>query len=174
MNMKVEIPSGVEIDIQGNLITVRGGLGSNERRFNDSLLKLSKEGSSISIGPSEYKALRKKALMAVNSFAKELRNDIDGVRKHFEVKMEGISAHFPMTFEAKENIVSIKNMLGERYPRSAKIVGDTKIEVKDKNLRIYGTRLDDVTQTAANIKKVCKIRKKDIRVFQDGVYYIKQ
>ena len=65
-------------------------------------------------------------------------------------------------------------MLGERHPRFAKIIGDTKIEVKEKILRIYGTKLEDVTQTAANIKKICKIRKKDIRVFQDGVYYLRE
>jgi len=173
MSMKIEIPNNVEVEIHGDLVRVKGSLGSNERRFNESLLKLSKENNTVSIDASEYKTLRKKALMAINSFAKELKNDVKGVNKHFEVQMEGISAHFPMTFETKEKIVSIKNMLGERYPRFAKIIGNTKIEIKEKNLRIYGTRLEDVTQTAANIKKICKIRKKDIRVFQDGVYYLR-
>jgi large subunit ribosomal protein L6 len=43
--------------------------------------------------------------------------------------------------------------------------------VKGQNVRVYGTSLDDVSQTAANIRLACKIRNKDSRVFQDGLYY---
>jgi large subunit ribosomal protein L6 len=65
----------------------------------------------------------------------------------------------------------IKNLIGERAPRLASIAGTTKVEVKGQNVRLYGTSKDDVSQTAANIRKACKIRKKDGRIFQDGIYY---
>ena len=42
---------------------------------------------------------------------------------------------------------------------------------KGQDMRLYGTSKDDVTQTAANLRKAVKIRKKDERTFQDGVYY---
>ncbi|EQD42534.1 ribosomal protein L6, partial [mine drainage metagenome] len=35
----------------------------------------------------------------------------------------------------------------------------------------YGSKHDDVSQTAANITKACKVRAKDERIFQDGIYY---
>ena len=56
-------------------------------------------------------------------------------------------------------------------PRNSSIVGDSKIEIKDKLLRIYGTKLDDVMQTAANIRNTTKVKNKDERVFQDGIYF---
>ncbi len=169
--IEVEIPSAVQIDIKGDDVMVKGSLGSNSRKFNSALLSLSREGSKIVIKPTENKVLAKKAMMAEKAMAKEIMNDISGVQKHFEINMQVVFAHFPVTVEAKGDTVLIKNLIGERGPRSAKVVGGTKVEVKGANLRLYGTRLDDVSQTAANLRRACKIREKDGRVFQDGIYF---
>ena len=117
------------------------------------------------------KALKNKAMVTERSLAKEITNDMNGVTKCFEIKMQTLHAHFPLTAEVKGNVMLIKNLIGERAAREARIAGSTKVEVKGQNIRIYGTMLDDVTQTAANIRKASKIRRKDERVFQDGVYY---
>ena len=52
----------------------------------------------------------------------------------------------------------------------AKIRGDVKVEVKGDDIAIEGINLQDVSQTAANIEQATKIRKKDQRVFLDGIY----
>ncbi len=167
----IEIPAGVEMQISGNEIKINGPLGANSRTFNSSLLTVSKQGSKLHIETSKTKNLAKKASYAVGSLAKELQNDVDGVRNYFEIRMETVFMHFPVNLEAKNGVFTIKNLFGERKPRTARIVGSTKIEVKDKSVRLYGTKLDDVSQTAANIRQACKIVNKDDRVFQDGVYY---
>jgi large subunit ribosomal protein L6 len=167
----IELPQGVTAEINGNEVAIRGSLGSNSRKFNDTLLIVTKEGSTIKVDSTQERAIREKALNSVKSFATEIRNDINGVQKHFEVKMEVVFSHFPATVEVKGARIAINKILGERIPRYANIVGTTKVEVKDKAVRIYGTSLDNVTQTAANVRTACKIRKKDIRIFQDGVYY---
>jgi large subunit ribosomal protein L6 len=167
----VEVPNGIQVDIEGNEVVTKGSLGSNTRSFNDALLKVSKEGSKISISGVTHKQLAKKAMMAEKAFAKQLRNDIDGVAKHYERNMQVIFAHFPITVESKGDTVLIKNLIGERAPREAKIAGATKVEVKGTNIRVYGTNINDVSQTCANMRKACKIREKDGRVFQDGVYF---
>jgi large subunit ribosomal protein L6 len=167
----IELPDGISADISGNEIAIKGSLGTNRRRFNDALLTVSKSGNSINVEATKEKAIMKKAMNAEKSLASEIKRDVDGVQKHFEVKMEVVFAHFPITVEAKGSTVTIKNIFGERVPRTANIVGDTKVEVKDKAVRVYGTCLEDVKQTSANIRIACKIRKKDIRIFQDGVYY---
>ncbi len=169
--MIIDIAEGVKAEVKGNQIAVTGSLGTNRRRFNDSLLSVTAKANGIEIEPTVNKKLSKKAGMAANSLAKELRNDMLGVTKHFEMRMTALFAHFPMTVEVKNDELMIKNMTGERAPRKAAIQGSTKIEVKGQNLRIYGTKLDDVSQTAANIRRASKTRKKDERVFQDGVYY---
>jgi large subunit ribosomal protein L6 len=168
----IELPANTQAEIKGKEVTIKGSLGSNSRRFNDALLKVTKESNKINIESVAHTlALSKKARMAEISFAKEIRNDVSGVNKHYELNMQVVFAHFPITVEVKDNTVLIKNLIGERAPRVASIAGSTKIEVKGQNIRIYGVSLDDVSQTAANMRKACKIRDKDGRVFQDGVYF---
>lgn len=168
---EVEIPQGVQVEIKGTEVSIKGSLGSNKRNFNDSLLKVTKEGSRIKVDHTTEKQLVKKGAVAEVSFAKELMNDITGVGKHYEINMQIVFAHFPATVETKGDSLLIKNLIGERAARVAAIVGSTKIEVKGQNLRIYGTSKDDVSQTGANIRKACKIVDKDGRIFQDGIYY---
>ncbi len=168
---RVAVPSGVTVSINGNVIETKGSLGSNKREFNDALIKVSSSDGSIEVEPIGKGSLAKKSAMTVNSFSKEISNDMNGVVTLFEKHMRIVFAHFPITVESKDGFVYIKNIIGERMPRKSPIVGGTKIEVKGQNVRVYGTSLDDVAQTAANIRKTCRIRRKDSRVFQDGLYY---
>jgi large subunit ribosomal protein L6 len=168
---EIKIPEGVNVSIDSGVVITKGSLGTNKRKINSTLLEVSKTDDKIIIIPIKSKILGAKAAMSENSFAKELMNDMKGVTKHFEITMQTTHSHFPLVLEVKGDSLLIKNMIGERAPRSAKIAGGTKVEVKGQNVRVYGTSLDDVSQTAANIRKACKIVKKDERVFQDGVYY---
>jgi len=170
--IQIDIPEGVKVDIQGTKVSVTGPLGSNTRTINDRMLTVTASGKGIKIDSVKtFKKLLKKTANCENSFAKELKNDMAGVAKHYEIKMKIVFAHFPISIEIKNNEVRINNMIGERAARISKIVGSTKVEVKGQDMRLYGTSKDDVTQTAANLRKAVKIRKKDERTFQDGVYY---
>ncbi len=167
----IDIPNRITITVKEGVITTRGALGENSRKYNDALLIVKHEQGKVTIDSTEVKALKKKAAIAERSLAKEITNDINGVTKHYEIRMQSLHAHFPLTVEVKDRAILLKNMIGERAPRIVKIMGKTNVEVKGQDIRIYGTSLDDVTQTAANIRKASKIRRKDERVFQDGVYY---
>ena len=169
--MEVKLPDGVKAEVKGDTLIVTGKLGSNTRKFNDVLLTLSAGHDRITIDHTTAKKLVHKAANAEKSFTKEIQNDIEGVSKHYERNMKTVYAHFPINVEVKDNIVRINNIIGERVPRLSKIIGSTKVEVKGQSVRIYGTSLDDVTQTAANIRTACVMRKKDTRVFQDGLYF---
>jgi large subunit ribosomal protein L6 len=169
--LEVQIPEGVSVSINGNDIEIKGSLGTNRRAFNDALIEIGKNNNSIHINAVKTKGLLKKALTTQRSFKKELENDIRGVTEYFERRMRIVFAHFPINVEVKGDRLYINNIIGERVPRISKIVGGTKIEVKGQNVRVYGTSLDDLTQTTANIRHACKIRNKDSRVFQDGLYY---
>jgi large subunit ribosomal protein L6 len=167
----LEIPNGINVDVKDNLITISGSLGKNKRVYNDKLMNVLIKDNQIHIECTKNKKLAKVANNTVNTLLKELKNDMDGVNKHFEIKMLAVFAHFPITIEVKNNTIIIKNILGARAAIYTEIVGDTKIEIKGQNVRIYGTNKEDVSQTAANIRMACKVRKRDERVFQDGVYY---
>ncbi|MGC8652156.1 MAG: 50S ribosomal protein L6 [Candidatus Micrarchaeia archaeon] len=169
--MKVKIPESAKIEVEGNTIITSGALGKNRRIFNANLLSATVSGNTLTINGIGGKKLAKKARTAEIALAKEVQNDINGVSKYYEINMKGVFAHFPLSIEVKNGSVYINNLFGERVPRIAKIVGDTKAETTGQGLIIRGTSLDDVTQSAANVRKACRIKDKDIRVFQDGVYH---
>ena len=86
--------------------------------------------------------------------------------------MKIVYAHFPMTVKVKGNIVTIDNFLGERSPRVAKIIGDAKVSVKGEDVTITGINKEEVGQTMANIEQATKIKGRDPRIFQDGIYLV--
>lgn len=169
--VEINILEGVTVDVEEDQLRVTGKLGSNTRRFNSKLLHLDINNGKINVEPNQKKQVFKKANMAAISFSKEVKDDIKGVSEYFEILMEAVYSHFPITMEVKGSNLNIKNMLGERSPRMAKILGDTKIDIKGNDIKIYGTKHEDVSQTAANIRKASKVRGKDERIFQDGIYH---
>jgi len=84
--------------------------------------------------------------------------------------MKVVYAHFPINVSVEGKLVVIKNFAGEKTPRHAHIFGDVKVDVKGQDIVLKGLDREEVGQTAANIETATKIRRKDIRVFQDGVY----
>jgi large subunit ribosomal protein L6 len=74
----------------------------------------------------------------------------------------------------KDKIIWIKNFIGERGLRSAKLIGDIKIRTTEDEIFISGINLEHVAQSAANIQQACRIRDKDRRVFLDGIYVIRK
>lgn len=169
--VSINVPEGITAKLESGALVVTGKLGSNTRSFNQKLVSVNVESGSVSIEPNDKGNIAKKANMAAIAFASEVRNDIKGVAEPYVIKMDIVFSHFPMTVEVSGHTISIKNMLGERFPRTAKIAGDTKVEVKGKEVHISGTKREDVSQTAANIRKTCKVKGRDERIFQDGIYY---
>ena len=170
--ISLEINQDAKAELSGNEIKITGKLGTNIRKFNDTLIDVKIDnGKFIIDSKKDIKKMEKKARKIEQTMVGELSNDMEGVNKYFEINMQIVFAHFPITIEVANGMFYIKNMIGERAKRATKIINNTKVEVNGQKVRIYGTNKDDVTQTAANIRKICKIRHKDSRVFQDGVYY---
>jgi large subunit ribosomal protein L6 len=115
---------------------------------------------------------RKVDIAMVGTAAAKIRNMIKGVSSGFSVKMKVVHAHFPVTLKVneKERRLLIENFTGEKTPRIARIVGDSKVKASGDEILIQGISLEDVTQTASNIEQSTKIKDKDQRVFLDGIY----
>lgn len=159
----VSIPEGVEVRIDGQMLSVKGPRGELSRTLP---LVLSAEISEKSI---EIKGNDKSL---VNTLTAHLKNMIKGVTEGYKLKMKIVYAHFPISLEVKGNDVLIKNFLGEKLPRSTKIIGDTKIEVKGQDVTVSGPDKEAVYATAANLRNATKIKQRDPRVFQDGIYIV--
>jgi len=77
-----------------------------------------------------------------------------------------------MSVKVAGDKVVIENFLGERHPRTARIVGDTKVQVKGDEVEVTGINKEHVGQTMANIEQATRIKGRDPRVFQDGIYLV--
>ena len=171
---EIKISDGVEAHVHGDMITLKGKNGSTVKKFSPKFIDVKVSGKNIVIEPSKEKKLAKKAALAEKAFSTEMKNAVDGVENGVERKLQIISAHFPISLEVKGKTIFIKNIFGERVPREVSIHGDTKIEVKGQEVNVKGVDIYDVTQTIANIRKGCYACGHDTRVFQDGLYLVKE
>ena len=163
----VEIPEGVEGMLDGRVITIKGEKGELVRDFSHAPIKIQLDGKTVTVQASWP---RKKEAALVGTVRSHIQNMIKGVTKGFTYKLKIVFSHFPITVKIKEKTLTIENFTGERNPRKAKIMGDTKVTVKGDDIIVQGINLEDVSQTAANIQNATKIRRKDPRVFLDGIY----
>jgi large subunit ribosomal protein L6 len=161
----IELLDGVSASLNNNLLTISGPAGSIQKKFS-TYITMNLEGKKITI--SSYN------LMHLNTSIAHIKNMINGCLNPYKAKMKILYAHFPISVTKKGDSLEIKNFLGERNPRYAKIVGDTKVEIKGQELYLSSVSKENLGQTIANIKKATKIKNYDPRVFQDGIYLVEE
>ncbi len=166
---EVEIPEGVNAEIKEGVVVIEGPKGKLERNFYHPKINIEKKDNKIEIR-CEMARRNEKAL--VGTFEAHIRNMIKGVTEGFTYKMKIVYSHFPMKVSVKGNEVIIENFLGEKFPRKAKIFGDVKVSIKGDEVIIEGINREEVGQTAANIEFATRVKDRDIRVFQDGIYIV--
>jgi len=167
----VEIPEGVEGMLDGRLVTIKGEKGELTRDFSHAPIKIQLDRKTVTVQASWP---RKKEAALVGTVRSHIQNMIKGVTTGFTYKLKIVFSHFPITVKIIGKTLNIENFIGERNPRKAKIMGDTKVIIKGDDIIVQGINLEDVSQTAANIQNATKIRNKDPRVFLDGIYVYEQ
>ena len=167
VSRRVEIPEGVKVNIDGKRVEVIGGKGRLVRDFSNSPVSINIEDNQVVVYTDDT---HRKAVAMVGTVCAHIRNMIKGVTKGFTYKLKIVYAHFPISVKVEGDKILIENFLGERAPRIAKIVGNTKVIVKKDDVILQGINIEEVGQTAANIEQATKIKNKDPRKFLDGIY----
>jgi len=172
MEKELVIPENVTVEMNNKNVKVSGPKGELEKEFKHFFdIKIKKKENKIVVtSPSD----RRKVKAMVGTISAHIKNMVKGVTEGYTYKMRVVYSHFPVTVKVENDKVMIQNFLGETVPRVAKIVGDTKIEVKGQDIILTGPNKDDVGQTSANIEQACRINKYDRRIFQDGVYIVEK
>src|SRR3989344_3896080 len=119
----IEIPEGVEIEIYGNMLKIKGPEGENSRKFNTNKLIFEKKDEKIIIG-SKKATKREKKMM--NTIAKHIKNMISGIQKKFKYKLKACFSHFPISVVIKDN-----ELAGQSAADIEKI---TSIRLKDRRI----------------------------------------
>ena len=163
----VEVPDGVEVQVEERVVMVKGEKGTLTRDFSKAPVTIELDGKTVRVRANWP---RKREAALVGTISSHVQNMIVGVTKGFTYKLKIVFSHFPISVKTKEKTVLIENFTGERSSRKAKIMGDVRVSTKDDDVIVQGIDLEDVSQTAANIQNATKIKKKDPRVFLDGIY----
>ena len=167
----VEIPNSVEVTLERNKIIVKSLKNQIERELPIGGIILEKQNNKISI---KCVNPRRPQIALLRTIKAHIQNMIKGVTKGFEYKLKVVYAHFPVTVKVSGDKVIIENFLGEKRTRFAKIVGKTEVKVTGNIITVRGIDKEAVGQTAANIEQSTRIRQRDPRVFQDGIYLIER
>ena len=167
----IEIPDGVNVTIDDYVVSVSGDKGQLQRKLWYPGINITKTDSGIVV---EAEVQRKEQFAIVGTFTSHIRNMVAGVTKGYEYKMKVVYAHFPIQIKTEGKDIIIANFLGEKKPRKASILGETKVTIKGDEVIVNGINKEDVGQTAANIQQKTKIRRFDPRVFQDGIYIVEK
>ncbi len=170
---KIEIPYGIEAQVENNEVNLNSNGKEIRRRFNFYGIEISKQENSISI---ESKKATKKEMKVIYTIKAHIINMISGLKKPFVYKLEVAYVHFPMTleFNKEKRELLIKNFLGEKNPRKAEIQKEVDIEINKNIITIISNNKELAGQAAANIEKSTRIRNRDRRKFQDGIFIIEK
>jgi large subunit ribosomal protein L6 len=163
----IQVPDGVEVTIEGRKVTVKGANGALTRDFSYVPISIEGNGKTVRVW-AEWP--RKKEASLVGTIYSHIQNMITGVEKGFSYKLKIVFSHFPVSVKVQGKTVVIENFTGERRARRVKIIGDVKVKVQSEDVVVEGINLENVSQTAANIEQATKVKKKDPRVFLDGIY----
>jgi len=168
----VEIPSNVTVVLKGRKVAVTGPRGTLERNFGFVAMEITRE-SETELKVTVWFGVHKH-LACIRTICSHISNMIKGVTLGFEYKMKSAYAHFPInvTITDKNKTLEIRNFIGEKIVRRVPMLEGVTVDVtgvKDE-IVLRGISLENVSQSAATIQNMTKVKHKDIRKFLDGIY----
>ncbi len=165
----ISIPDEVTVELGEKSVKVKGPLGTLQEDLSHLPVSIAKTGQEIQLSVTWP---RKREIGMLGTAAAHIRNMIRGVTKGYRYNLRTVYAHFPVTVKVDEKTktLRVENFTGEKTPRTAQILEGVKVVVKGDDITVEGIDLKSVSQTAANIQNATKIKKKDLRVFLDGIY----
>ena len=169
----IALPEGASASLDGDVITVSKDGQSLSREFRHHKVEVRAVNGDLEV----FVNLPRRSDKALaGTWAAHLRNMALGIDEGFEYRLKAVFSHFPMSLKVDGKQMIINNLFGEKVPRVAKLPwSPAEVEVRVENktdVVVRGADREKVGQTAANIERACRIKKRDRRVFQDGIYIV--
>lgn len=167
----IEMPEGVQAQVDGRTVKIKGPKGEIERTFKAPKFDFTLEGNTLNI-TAKNATKREKTL--AGTLKAHVNNMIKGVTEGHNYKLKICSGHFPMNVSVNGNKFIVKNFLGEKIPRVVNIKDGAKVNVDGEIVTVEGPDIEITGQVAADIEQLCRITNRDVRIFQDGIYIIEK
>lgn len=168
---KIELPSGVLCEYEGKMFKCRKGHIELARLIYSPRINIAIRDGSVILNCERGNKIEKKT---IKSFMAHIKNILKGLDEKFIYVLEACNVHFPMTFRVEGNKFVIDNFLGEKTSRYAEILPNVEIKIKGQEIRVISSDKESAGQTSGNFEKVTKIKGRDRRIFQDGIYIVRK
>ena len=169
----IALPEGASASIDGDVVTISKDGQSLSREFRHHKVEVRTDEGALEVF---INLPRRSDKALAGTWAAHLRNMVRGVDEGVEYRLKAVFSHFPMSLKVDGKQFMINNLFGEKVPRVAALPwSPAEVEVRVENktdVVVKGADREKVGQTAANIESACKIKKRDRRVFQDGIYIV--
>ncbi|MDP3881635.1 MAG: 50S ribosomal protein L6 [Nanoarchaeota archaeon] len=163
----LHIPAEISCVVEGRKLICRKDNVEMTRTLDIPSISLEIKDSKIVLS---CKKGSKREFKVMKSFIAHTQNIFTGLNNKFAYKLEACNLHFPMTLKLDKNTLLINNFLGEKIPRTATILPGVDIEIKGSKIDLSSSDREAAGQTAANIEKATRIKYRDRRIFQDGIF----
>ena len=174
---EIEIPEGINANIDGDRIILKKVEAGSEKSEDDHELerRLDKrvetkiEGNKVIL---ESKQTTKNDRKMFGTMKAHINNMVKGLTEKFKYKLQIANVHFPMnvSHNKENNTLVIKNFLGEKQDRIIKLIEGVNVKIDKETIELDSIDIEKAGQCAANIEKGAKVRNKDRRIFQDGIF----
>lgn len=168
----IEIPSEIHASLHHNEITMKKGDEEVRKKLNKKI-KVEIQGNNIVL--SSERATKKEKKIFGSTIA-HINNIIQGLSNKFKYKLQVASVHFPVTIthDKDKSELVVKNFLGEKKDRKIKLIRGVDIKINKDIIEVESADIEKAGQTAADIEKGTKVRNRDRRIFQDGIFIIEK
>jgi len=164
---EIKIPEEMTVEIVGDAIIIKKDNSELKRKFAGFSIK--QEGNKLIL--YDKKASRREKNLIMTTLA-HIKNMIKGLQERFEYKLEICAIHFPMnvTYDENKKEIIIKNFLGEVKPRTSKIPENVDIKISGNIITVSSYDKEAAGLASAIIERISKVKGRDRRIFQDGIY----
>ena len=163
----IEIPEGIEVIVNGNMVTVKGNGKELFKEFNLYKISLASKNGKVTLW---MKGATRRESKMIGTIWAHINNMIRGIQEDYVYKLEICNVHFPMNVKAEGDKIIIKSFLGETTQRIAKILPKVKVDINGSEITVSSHDVEAAGQTAANLENATRLTSKDRRVFQDGIF----
>ena len=169
---EVKIPEGIDANIEDDVLIMKKDNKEIKRKL-IALINFKLEDNKIIISAKRSRKIEKRLFW---TFKAHINNMIKGLTEGFTYKLKIANVHFPMNvkYENSRNELIIKNFLGEKKDRIIKLFPEVKVKVDDDEIVLDSYDIEKVGNAATMIEKGARVRNKDRRIYQDGIFIIEK
>jgi len=164
---QIEIPSGISCKFSDRALKCKLGEIETSRKMETPCQLVSVKDNTLSL---ECVSGNKNDFKKIKSGIAHIKNMFLGLQNPFVYRLESCTVHFPVTLKLEGDKVVISNFLGEKTPRFAQILPGVTVDIKGQKITVTSVNKESAGQTSANLEKATKIKNRDRRVFQDGIF----